>query len=51
MIVFCDCLDCTNWCDGLCDNRKPGMEAIRIDEDARCTDYVPKPEEEGQNDG
>lgn len=47
MIVYCDCEDCASWCDGKCENRWPiGMEAIRIDKDARCTDYVPKPEEE-----
>ena len=51
MIVYCDCTDCANWDDGFCKNqRKTGLVAIKIDEDARCSDYVPKPEEE-QNDG
>ena len=48
MIVYCDCRDCTNWREGRCENKWPiGTEAIKVDEDARCSDYVPSPAEGG----
>lgn len=47
MIVYCDCRDCANWSDGGCDNKWPiNFAAIKIDDEGRCTDYVPKPEED-----
>ena len=44
MRVYCKVKTCANWEDGHCINTTlPGINAIHIDEDARCTCYVPMP--------
>lgn len=52
MIVYCECKDCANKVDEYCRCKwsSNGMYTILIDDDGRCTDYVPNPCEETQKD-